>query len=95
MKFSWDENKEKINKKKHGISFDSAAMVFGDPFRWEDFDEEHSEEEDRFVTIGFAGDVLTVLFVVYTPGDDTIRIISARKANQKERSLYEYHRERY
>ena len=93
MKFTWNEDKERANIHKHGITFSSAAMVFGDPFRWEDYDEEHSEEEERFVTIGFAGDVLMLLFVVYTPRDDTIRIISARKANQKERSLYEYNRE--
>ena len=95
MKFSWDENKERINQQKHGISFELAAKVFNDEFRLEEYDAEHSILEDRFITIGMVGDVLTVICVIYTPRDDTIRIISARKANQEERSLYEYHRKGY
>ena len=95
MKFSWDENKDRHNRQKHGISFDLAAKVFNDEFRLEEYDAEHSLQEDRFITIGLVGDVLTVLYVVYTPRNDNIRIISARKANQKERRLYEYHRKGY
>ena len=85
MIFEWDEEKAKINKVKHGISFETAAMVFMDEERIEYFDEEHSEMEDRYITIGFAGDVL---LVVYTYRDPKIRLISARIANERERKRY-------
>lgn len=87
MRFEWDEEKDKINKKKHGISFDIAKHVFFDPNRIEYYDEAHSYDEDRWITIGKAG---KILFVVYTERDygNTIRLISARLATSEERRDY-------
>lgn len=85
MLFEWDDEKAAINLKKHGVSFQTAALVFYDENRIEMYDSEHSLEEDRYNTIGIVEDVL---FVVYTERKDRLRIISARLANKKERSMY-------
>lgn len=85
FQFEWDEQKNSINKKKHGISFETAMHVFNDPLRLDFFDEIHSVEEDRFITIGKVEDIL---FVVYTLRQDATRIISARIATPRERRLY-------
>ena len=86
MDFEWDENKNKINKAKHGISFETAARVFLDENRIEIFDARNSKEnEDRFITIGKAG---KILFVVFTEREDRTRIISARLAEKKEKEAY-------
>ena len=88
MTFEWDENKDRMNQKKHdGISFEYAARVFLDSKRIETLDESHSDEsEERYNVIGC---VERVLFVVYTErGTDNIRIIFARKATPKEEKLY-------
>ena len=85
MLFEWDDEKAAINLKKHGVSFQTAALVFYDENRIEMYDSEHSPEEDRYNTIGMVEDVL---FVVYTERKDRLRIISARLANKKERSMY-------
>jgi uncharacterized DUF497 family protein len=90
MIFAWDENKDRINRRKHGISFEAAARVFDDPnvvsYRDRDVD-----EEERWHAIGFAGGV-AILLVVHTSedahGEEEIRIISARQANPRERALY-------
>lgn len=83
--FEWDEEKNKANKKKHGISFESAAYVFFDPKYIEIPDEDHSNDETRYNVIGF---VNKVLFVVCTDRGEATRMISARKATAKERSAY-------
>ena len=88
MTFIWDEEKEAINIAKHGISFSLAALVFSDLNRIEMFDTKHSGFEDRYITIGSVNDLITVLFVVYTERNQRIRIISARRANAKERAAY-------
>lgn len=85
LDFEWDEEKEKLNIKKHGISFSTAALVFDDEDRIEIYDAVHSLEEDRYITIGSVG---KILFVVYTNRDSSIRLISARLANERERRLY-------
>ena len=85
MNFEWDDEKNRINKKKHGISFETAAHVFEDPNCLEMYDLEHSSDEDRYIAIGAVGDIL---FVVYTERVDNIRLISARLASNVERSLY-------
>lgn len=85
LEFEWDEEKNKLNKKKHGISFENAKFVFNDQNRIEIFDYEHSQTENRFNTIGMVDDVL---FVVYTERRERIRLISARLATSKERSFY-------
>lgn len=88
MKFFWDGKKNKINIKKHGVSFQVAAQVFFDDSSVIFFDQLHSDNEQRFVVIGLSSDgLLFVVFVEKT--DDLIRIISARKATKKERGLYE------
>lgn len=81
----WDEEKNAINKQKHKIGFEQAAYVFADPNRKVRYDALHSDEEDRWHVIGRVG---RVLFVVCTERGETIRIISARYANAKERRIY-------
>lgn len=88
MQFEWDETKNEINKKKHKIDFETAAWVFCDENHIELYDETHSDEEERFIAIGMVGGIATVVFVVYTPRKNVIRIISARKATKKERDDY-------
>lgn len=85
MKFEWDLEKNKSNKEKHGIDFETAALVFKDEHRIEIYDAEHSENEDRYDTIGMVNEIL---FVVYTERKENIRIISARLATEEERSIY-------
>lgn len=86
MRFEWDDNKNILNKQKHGISFETAALVFNDANRIEFYDNIHSTEiEERYITIGRAGNVL---FVVFTERKDKKRIISARMADKNERRLY-------
>ena len=85
MTFEWDQEKNLINKKKHGISFETAAYVFYDEQYIEMFDFEHSIDEDRYIAIGKVEDVL---FVVFTERKENIRLISARLANEAERRLY-------
>lgn len=81
----WDNQKNEINKKKHGISFETAALVFADENRIEYYDKLHSIEEDRYVILGMVKDVL---FVVYTVREDISRLISARIATAAERKIY-------
>ena len=88
MTFEWDSEKEKANIRKHGIDFSMAARVFSDENRLELYDEAHSENEERYITIGTVGGIMYVVFVVYTEREDVIRLISARKATPRERSLY-------
>ena len=88
MQFEWDDNKEKINLSKHGIDFSTAALVFQDENRIEFYDEAHSEDEDRYITIGQINGVAIIVMVVYTERGDTIRLISARRATSQERRRY-------
>ena len=81
----WDENKNQLNKIKHGVDFQQAAKVFEDNFRLEEIDSEHSDEEIRYITIGRVNDIL---FVVYTERGEFTRLISARRATKKERVKY-------
>ena len=50
--FEWDEHKDLINKRKHGVGFEEASQVFGDPLAVVAYDSEHSENEDRYITLG-------------------------------------------
>ena len=89
MTFEWDENKEQINIKKHGMDFETASRVFDDENRIEIYDDLHSDYEDRYITIGMIDEITCIAMVVYTErGTDVIRIISARKATPKERRKY-------
>ena len=85
LKFVWDSEKAKINKVKHGISFETAARVFLDENYYDDYDELHSNFEDRFKIIGRVGKILTV---IYTEREDRTRIISARQADKNEEAEY-------
>jgi uncharacterized protein len=90
--FSWDPAKNRMNQKKHGISLEAACLVFDDPFQMNRL-ERIVDGEERWQTIGRAGDVLLLLVVHTYPepasGEAEIRIISARRANRKEREIYE------
>lgn len=88
-KFEWDENKNKENIKKHGISFEEAVSVFSDVDSLTLFDEDHSDEEDRFLIIGFSFKLrLLVVCHCYRQNDTVIRIISARKVSKAEAQKY-------
>ncbi|MGH7332073.1 MAG: BrnT family toxin [Candidatus Rokuibacteriota bacterium] len=87
MQFEWDPAKATANRKKHRVGFHEAATVLEDPLSTTFPDETHSEEEARFVTIG-ASTRGTVLVVAHTERNDTIRIISARRATRREREFY-------
>ena len=88
LNFEWDMKKASKNLRKHGISFEEGATVFGDPLSITVHDPLHSEEEDRFVLIGQSIKLHT-LVVVHSERNGKIRIISARVANQLERKTYE------
>jgi len=83
--FEWDHEKEQDNVRDHGIHFDTAVQAFYDYYRMERHDDDSSDNEDRWQTMGFFDDVL---FVVYTERRDSIRIISARVAEPFERRIY-------
>jgi uncharacterized DUF497 family protein len=91
MRFEWDERKNRANRRKHGVSFETAQLVFDDPLHLSRPDYEDDGEE-RWQTIGVVGGVVA-LIVAHTyrqEGDDEIvRIISARKATKQERKHYE------
>ncbi len=88
IEFEWDEEKAEVNRRKHGIGFDEATTVFGDPRSLTIHDPDHSPAEDRYVDLGVSlrG---RVLVVVYTDREERIRIISAREASGRERRQYE------
>ena len=85
LKFEWDEDKNQLNLKKHGIDFETAMLVFNDLQRIEIYDIEHSINEDRYNTIGMVNDIL---FVVYTERKENIRLISAKLVTKTEGSIY-------
>ena len=91
--FDWDPAKAAANRRKHGIAFDLAATVLQDPGALSIPDDDHSEHEERWVTMGRARDG-PVLVVIHTerdagPDETTVRIISARGATRSERRQYE------
>lgn len=79
MNFEWDIQKEQKNIAKHGLDFSTAILVFGDENRLEFYDVEHSDTEDRYITIGAIDGVVTIVYVAYTERNRAIRIISARE----------------
>jgi uncharacterized DUF497 family protein len=87
LRFIWDEEKNRTNIKRHGVSFYEAAAACLDPKRLIVYDENHSLTEDRWIILGRVNE--TILFVVETePAENIIRIISARKATKKEEERY-------
>jgi len=89
MRFLWDPWKDRENIKKHGISFEEARTVFYDPRAVQYYDPDPSKNEDRFILLGLSAR-LNVLIVChcYREKDSIIRIISARKADRRERKNY-------
>ncbi len=89
IKFEWDENKNKSNIKKHGVSFEEAISVFYDDKAIEFFDNTHSVEEDRFIMLGFSKKArLLVVCHCLKENETKIRIISARPATKTESKYY-------
>ena len=87
LSFEWDKRKSQINREKHGISFEEAAVVFSDVNSITISDPDHSKDEDREITIGICGK-FRILVVSHTDRNGHIRIISARKANRHEQLQY-------
>lgn len=89
MNFVWNENKARTNIEKHGVSFEEARTVFYDENAILIFDPDHSDNEDRFLILGLSSTTrLLVVCHCYRDSDDTIRIISARKATSNETLTY-------
>ena len=90
--FEWDANKARLNQEKHNVRFEEAATVFRDPMALSIYDQEHSEAEERWITIGISskGRVLVVChtFQKETQESATIRIFSSRKATKQENKQY-------
>ena len=94
MKFEWNKEKSLRNFQKHGISFEEAKEVFKDPFHISKLDHRFDYLEERWITLGSTSKdkILVVANMFFDEnGEEIIRIISARKANQKERKFYEQH----
>ena len=89
MRFEWDPEKAKANEAKYGLSFEEAVELFRSaPDYLEIYDEQHSEQEDRFIAIGPIQ--RGVIVVAYTERDeDALRILSARMATKKEKQRFE------
>jgi uncharacterized DUF497 family protein len=91
MVFAWDPDKDHSNRRKHGVSFETAARVFDDQLAISYLDR-MVDDEERWHTIGQVAGI-TILLVVHTSeeenGEEKIRIISARKAGPRERALYD------
>lgn len=87
--FEWDEEKAIANKKKHGIAFEKVLPVFFDSLKVEFRDELHSDDEDRYITIGNASRRILLLVVVCsTERNGRIRLISARRASKIDEGIY-------
>jgi uncharacterized DUF497 family protein len=92
MIFEWDTEKARRNIKKHSISFDEAVTVFYDPLSATFAYPDHSEEQERLITVGFSSQGV-LLLVVHTEKGKIIRIISARLATVRERKRHEGEKE--
>ncbi|MCF6345615.1 MAG: BrnT family toxin [Thiomicrorhabdus sp.] len=89
LEFEWDDNKNRTNSKKHGVSFDEARTVFYDESAIQFFDPEHSENEDRFILLGTSFKLKTLVVChCFRQEETVVRIISARKADKDEEQVY-------
>lgn len=87
--FEWDKSKATINLKKHGVSFEEAKSAFSDERAKLIADPDHSEDEDRFILLGYSASMrLLVVCHCYRTDESIIRIISARKASRHEAASY-------
>ena len=95
LRFEWDARKASANLRKHGVSFEEARTVFFDENALLRPDEDHSDDEERFVLLGLSGRLRTLVVChCYRQADAVIRLISARKANSDERHQYDDRRMR-
>jgi uncharacterized DUF497 family protein len=89
LEFEWDEAKSRENLRKHDVRFETARLVFDDPFAVTVRADSDEADEERWVTVGSSGG-RSLFFVVHTWRDEeTVRLISARNATAKERKTYE------
>ena len=88
MEFEWDPLKAESNHAKHGVSFQEAGTVFGDPMAATFPDPDHSDVELRWITIGYS-ELGRLLIVAHTSRGEITRLITARKASRTERQIYE------
>jgi uncharacterized DUF497 family protein len=90
--FEWDQEKAKLNKKKHNVSFEEAATIFHDPHSITIFDDDHTEKEERWITIGIStsGKLLIVCHTYFELSEDSVilRMYSARKTTSIEKKQY-------
>jgi uncharacterized DUF497 family protein len=91
MNYEWDPAKNLENIRKHQMSFEQAVMVLEDPYRLCYYDEAHSLNEDRYIVVGNAEKRLLFVNIMWVD-EDTIRIISARRAGKKEMEAYNENR---
>lgn len=90
LNFEWDENKNQINKQKHGISFETAREVFFDDDAVLFDDPDHSIGEERFLIIGMTlSEKICIVSHCYRDADNVIRLISAREATKNEKKVYQ------
>ena len=87
--FEWDPQKEASNVTKHGVSFSEAQTAFTDEFARLIPDPDHSDDEERFILLGTSISSRLLVVCHCIRSGDTIRIISARKAQKQERKVYE------
>lgn len=91
MRFEWNHDKDRANQAKHKVSFDTACLVFDDPYHIS-VQDRFDNDEERWQTLGMVGGATLLLvahIVIEKKHEDSIRIISARKATKKERHFYE------
>lgn len=88
LRFEWNFDKAEKNINKHGVPFEEAVTVFDDPMFITFIDQEHSFDEERYITIGLSNSA-RLLMIAHTDRSGFIRIISARKATRKEQLFYE------
>ena len=89
ISFSWDDRKNEVNEKKHGVSFDEAKTVFYDENAIRYYDPDHSDDEDRFLMVGVSQKIrILIVCHCFREDDSVIRIISARKATKGEEDNY-------
>ena len=87
LKFEWDPDKARTNRVKHRVSFEEASTVFDDPLFITFLDIEHSQDEERYITLGVSADQ-RLLMIAHTERRQVLRIISARKATKNEQRFY-------
>ncbi|MCL5043447.1 MAG: BrnT family toxin [Gammaproteobacteria bacterium] len=90
--FEWDVRKDAANQRKHGVSFDEAKSVFTDDYARLIADPDHSGDEDRFILLGTSINARLLLVCHCIRDGESIRIISARRANRREAKVYQEYR---